>query len=205
MLGRCGVEAFCVVMLYAATLHVVGLLAMADSVRALSSPREIHLCTNKSCRKHGAADTRRYLKDLAEQHINVVTCGCIGNCNFGPNIRCGDPDQGKLYSAVKVPLPLPENTLLLFYATTLLLALDQRLLHPFLFFCFFFFNYFFEISFFVPESRDSGRDHCHGVWGRGARFDRGSILGVSRSEKTAHVEGDGEICYRVEHGGNKAS
>ena len=101
-------------MLFAAILQLVGLLAMADSVRALSSPREVHLCTNKSCRKNGAADTRRYLKDLAEPTINIFTCGCIGNCNFGPNMRCGDPDKGKLYSAVKVPVPSEHNALLFY-------------------------------------------------------------------------------------------
>lgn len=49
-------------------------------------PVELRFCTNKVCRKQGAAAMAKLARDLALPGLTVSESGCLGRCGAGPNV-----------------------------------------------------------------------------------------------------------------------
>ncbi|EIE21274.1 hypothetical protein COCSUDRAFT_17854 [Coccomyxa subellipsoidea C-169] len=47
---------------------------------------ELHVCTNKTCKKQGSKEVLTFAKDLALEDVRVESTGCLGGCGTGPNM-----------------------------------------------------------------------------------------------------------------------
>ncbi|MEW6491772.1 MAG: (2Fe-2S) ferredoxin domain-containing protein [Cyanobacteriota bacterium] len=60
--------------------------------------RQVLVCTNRSCRKQGAAKVLTAFQELSVTDVTVKSSGCLGECGNGPMVLV-TPDQ-IWYSAV---------------------------------------------------------------------------------------------------------
>ncbi|BDA51101.1 probable protein STIP1 homolog at C-terminar half [Coccomyxa sp. Obi] len=52
-----------------------------------SAPKfELHICTNKTCKKQGSIEVLRFAQDLGVAELRVESTGCLGGCGSGPNM-----------------------------------------------------------------------------------------------------------------------
>ncbi|CAM9960988.1 unnamed protein product [Ascophyllum nodosum] len=66
-----------------------------------SSIKQIHVCTNKSCRKAGSRTTLDTFKALAPPNVDVIESGCQGKCGLGPNVLTKPTEE--VYTGVSQP------------------------------------------------------------------------------------------------------
>uniref|UniRef100_A0A7N0U4G1 Uncharacterized protein n=1 Tax=Kalanchoe fedtschenkoi TaxID=63787 RepID=A0A7N0U4G1_KALFE len=52
----------------------------------LAAKTEIRVCTNRTCRRQGSAQTLEVLTGIAPPDVSVVSCGCLSRCGAGPNV-----------------------------------------------------------------------------------------------------------------------
>jgi (2Fe-2S) ferredoxin len=51
-------------------------------------PLQILICTNRTCRKQGSLKILEAFRALAIPGIDIVGCGCLGQCGNGPMVLC---------------------------------------------------------------------------------------------------------------------
>nr|GEY70540.1 hypothetical protein [Tanacetum cinerariifolium] len=60
--------------------------ASAAAAESSDSPKELRVCTNRSCRRQGSMDVLQVLSGIAPPDISVISCGCLSRCGSGPNL-----------------------------------------------------------------------------------------------------------------------
>ncbi|MEL6384464.1 MAG: (2Fe-2S) ferredoxin domain-containing protein [Cyanobacteria bacterium J06626_18] len=51
-----------------------------------SPQRQVRICQNTTCSKSGAAAVLHTFRDLALPDVEVIACGCLGQCGNGPMV-----------------------------------------------------------------------------------------------------------------------
>ncbi|KAK9902104.1 hypothetical protein WJX75_004561 [Coccomyxa subellipsoidea] len=63
-----------------------GTCSFKKLTRCSAAKFELHVCTNKTCRKQGSKEVLTFAQDLGLDEIQVESTGCLGGCGTGPNM-----------------------------------------------------------------------------------------------------------------------
>lgn len=83
----------------------------------MSKQTVIRVCSNTSCKKRGAAGVMKKIEEAAGGY-DLDYCGCLGCCDFGPNLLVNDNlvigvnkenVMGEIAKALETATPTPEE------------------------------------------------------------------------------------------------